>query len=138
MRIRNGMVEQISDLGGLSKNNMPLAVLMTIFMMSLLGFPPMMGFFGKWFAFTPAIATGHTFMVVLVVLALIASVIGAFYYLRVVKTMWFQDADQEFVTAPATLRTTVLISGALLFPVLMLPFISIPLRAQSRFAAGWR
>ena len=135
MRIRNGMVEQISDLGGLSKNNMPLAVLMTIFMMSLLGFPPMMGFFGKWFAFTPAIASGQTFLAVLVVLALLASVIGAFYYLRVVKTMWFQDADDEFVSAPATLRNTVLISGLLLFPVLMLPFISIPLQNAIERAA---
>lgn len=136
MRIRNGMVEQISDLGGLAKSNMPLAVLMTIFMMSLLGFPPMMGFFGKWFAFVPAIAAG---LHVLVVLALLASVIGAFYYLRVVKTMWFQEPDEEFVAAPAILKNAVLISGMLIFPLLMLPFISIPLQnvieraAQSLF-----
>ncbi|MEP1230275.1 MAG: NADH-quinone oxidoreductase subunit NuoN [Litorimonas sp.] len=136
MRIRNGMVEQISDLSGLSKTNMPLAVLMTIFMMSLLGFPPMMGFFGKWFAFTPAVSAGLS---VVVVLALLASVIGAFYYLRVVKTMWFEEADEGFVTAPAILKNTVLISSLLLFPILMLPFISIPVQniieraAQSLF-----
>ena len=134
MRIRNGMVEQISDLGGLSKSNMPLAVLMTIFMMSLLGFPPMMGFFGKWYAFTPAIASGQTALIVMVVLALIASVIGAFYYLRVVKTVWFDEQGDDFVTAPAILKNTVLISGLLLFPLLMLPFIAVP--AQNIIAAA--
>jgi len=135
MRIRNGMVEQISDLRGLSKTNMPLAALMTIFMMSLLGFPPMMGFFGKWFAFTPAFASGETVLIVMVVLALLASVIGAFYYLRVVKTMWFQEPDEEFVAAPAILKNTVLIAGMLIFPILMLPFISIPLQNAIERAA---
>jgi len=82
MRIRNGMVEQISDLAGLSKTNRGLAIILTIFMFSVMGIPPLLGFFGKFFAFVPAMQAGLTW---LVVLALIASVIGAFYYLRLVK-----------------------------------------------------
>jgi len=51
MRIRNGMVEQISDLAGLSKTNRSLAIILTIFMFSVMGIPPLLGFFGKFFAF---------------------------------------------------------------------------------------
>ena len=75
MRIRNGMVEQISDLAGLSKSNKSLAIILSMFMFSVMGIPPLLGFFGKLFAFLPAMEAGLTW---LVVLALIASVIGAF------------------------------------------------------------
>lgn len=126
MRIRNGMVEQISDLGGLSKSNKSMAILLTIFMLSVAGIPPLLGFFGKWFAFYPAYEAG---LVWLVVLALLASVIGAFYYLRVIKTMWFDPPTNEFVTAPHDLKFLSIISGVLIIPLLLLPFIAIP--AQS-------
>jgi len=72
MRIRNGMVEQISDLGGLSKSNRGMALLMTIFMFSLMGIPPMLGFFGKYFAFVPAADAG---LMPLVIIALVFSVV---------------------------------------------------------------
>ena len=123
MRIRNGMVEQISDLAGLSENNKSMAILLTIFMLSLAGIPPLFGFFGKWFAFGPAMAAGLWW---LVVLALIASVIGAFYYLRIIRMMWFSEPAEEFVEAPKTLKVLSTISGLLLFPVLMMPFIAFP------------
>lgn len=124
MRIRNGMVENISDLGGLSKSNKGLAIILSLFMFSVMGIPPLLGFFGKWYAFSVAIDGGLTW---LVVLALLASVIGAFYYLRIIKTMWFEDAEQEFIDAPQSLRWTALISALLVFPVLL--FTAIP--AQS-------
>ncbi|WP_409433654.1 NADH-quinone oxidoreductase subunit NuoN [Litorimonas sp. RW-G-Af-16] len=125
MRIRNGMVEQISDLGGLSKTNRPLAMIITILMFSLMGIPPLLGFFGKVFAFTPAFEAG---LVPLAILALIASVISAFYYLRVIKTMWFDDVANEFVEAPKSLKALVLISALIIFPLFMLPFTSIPIQ----------
>jgi NADH-quinone oxidoreductase subunit N len=116
MRIRNGMVEQISDLSGLAKTNRGMAIVMTVFMFSLMGIPPLFGFFGKVFAFLPAIQADLWW---LVVAALIASVIGAFYYLRVIKTMWFDEPTVEFIDAPASLRyiTTgvALILGLLVF-----------------------
>ena len=123
MRIRNGMVEQISDLAGLSENNKGMAWLLTAFMFSLAGIPPLFGFFGKWFAFGPAMEAGLWW---LVVLALIASVIGAFYYLRVIRMMWFSEPAQEFVKAPTSLRVISTVSGVLIFPILLLPFVASP------------
>jgi len=121
MRIRNGMVEQISDLAGLSTTNRGMAILMTMFMFSLMGIPPLLGFFGKLFAFLPAADAG---LMPLVVIALVASVIGAFYYLRVIKTMWFDVPRHEFVEAPQNLRFISLVSGLLILPILLLPMIS--------------
>ncbi len=125
MRTRNGMVEQIRDLSGLSKTRKPLAICFTVCMLSVAGIPPLIGFFGKWMAFAPAFEAGLSW---LVVLALLASVIGAFYYLRVIKTIWFDDQDHEFVKAPWDLRIISLVSAVLILPMLMLPFIAI--RAQ--------
>lgn len=123
MRIRNGMVEQISDLSGLSKSNKGLAIVLTMFMLSVMGIPPLLGFFGKFLAFAPAVYSG---LVWLVVLALIASVIGAFYYLRILKTMWFDEPTQEFVEAPSSLRWITIVCAVLVLPMLILPFTAIP------------
>ncbi|WP_371397969.1 NADH-quinone oxidoreductase subunit NuoN [Fretibacter rubidus] len=119
MRIRNGMVEQISDLAGLSKSNSGLAIILTILMFSLAGIPPLLGFFGKWYAFSTAADAG---LLWLVVLALIASVIGAFYYLRIIKNMWGDDVVNEFVEAPRSLRFITLASALLILPLMILPF----------------
>ena len=121
MRLRDGMVEQISDLAGLSKSNPGMAISLTIFMFSLIGIPPLLGFFGKLFAFLPAIEAGLTW---LVVIALIASVIGAFYYLRLVKVMWFDEPEREFVTPPASVKIISLIAVLLICPLLIIPGIS--------------
>jgi len=133
MRIRNGMVEQISDLAGLSKTNRGLAIILTIFMFSVMGIPPLLGFFGKFFAFVPAMQAGLTW---LVVLALIASVIGAFYYLRLVKIMWGDENEEEFVQAPRTLRGLAVITALLVFPLLLLPMVSIPAQSLISQAAA--
>jgi len=122
MRIRNGMVEQISDLSGLSKSNKSLAIILSMFMFSVMGIPPLLGFFGKLFAFLPAMEAGLTW---LVVLALVASVIGAFYYLRLIKTMWFDESENEFVQAPKTLWGLSTISALLVFPLFLLPFLAV-------------
>ena len=121
MRLRDGMVEQISDLAGLSKSNPGMAISLTIFMFSLIGIPPLLGFFGKLFAFLPAIEAGLTW---LVIIALIASVIGAFYYLRLVKVMWFDEPEREFVTPPASVKIISLIAVLLICPLLIIPGIS--------------
>ena len=123
MRIRNGMVEQISDLSGLSKSNKGLAIVLSMFMFSVMGIPPLLGFWGKLFAFLPAVEAG---LVWLVVLALVASVIGAFYYLRIIKSMWFDEPVHEFVEAPASLRWISIVSAVLVLPLLILPFTAIP------------
>ncbi len=133
MRTREGAVEGIADLGGLSKSNLPLSLILTTLMFSLAGIPFFMGFFGKWFAFAPAFNSGLTW---LVVIALLSSVIGAFYYLRVIKVIWFDDQAQEFVKAPRALAVLSAFSATLIFPVLLLPFVTAPTRALIEAAAN--
>lgn len=133
MRIRNGMVEQISDLSGLSQTNRPMALVMTVFFFSLAGIPFFLGFLGKWYAFGPALQAGLWW---LVVAALIASVIGAFYYLRVIKTIWFDEPSVEFVDAPASLRWITTASALVISFLFLLPFITIPAQALLESAAA--
>lgn len=122
MRIRNGMVERISDLSGLAQSNRGMAIALTIFMLSLMGIPWMLGFFGKLFAFWPAVSAGYIW---LVVAALLASVIGAFYYLRIIKIIWFDEAEHEFVQAPRELAWISTISTVLLAGVMLIPFLAL-------------
>ena len=132
MRIRNGMVERISDLSGLSQTNRGMAIVLTVFMFSLMGIPWLLGFFGKLYAFWPAVEAGLWW---LVVAALIASVIGAFYYLRVIKTMWFDEPTVEFVAAPASLRWTSTATALIVFALVFLPFATIPAQTLLESAA---
>jgi len=133
MRIRNGMVEQISDLSGLSQTNRPMALVMTVFFFSLAGIPFFLGFLGKWYAFAPALQAGLWW---LVVAALVASVIGAFYYLRVIKTIWFDEPSVEFVDAPASLRWITTASALAISFLFLLPFITIPAQDLLESAAA--
>ena len=133
MRTREGAVEGIADLAGLSKSNLPLSLIITTLMFSLAGIPFFMGFFGKWFAFAPAFNSGLTW---LVVIALLSSVIGAFYYLRVIKVIWFDDQVHEFVKAPRALAVLSSFSALLLFPILLMPFVTAPTRALIEAAAN--
>ncbi|MBB5073107.1 NADH-quinone oxidoreductase subunit N [Bartonella callosciuri] len=94
MRSNAGNVENIDDLSGLVKTNPFMAVVMTIQLFSLASIPPMAGFFGKWYTFSAAVHAGLT---PLAVVGMIASVVGAFYYLRVIKIMWFDDAKAHFI-----------------------------------------
>jgi NADH-quinone oxidoreductase subunit N len=133
MRTPDGMVEQISDLGGLSNSNRSLAMIFTMLMFSLAGIPFFMGFFGKWYAFAPAFNSGLAW---LVVVALLSSVIGAFYYLRVIKTIWFDDQAQSFVKAPRSLSFLSTVSALMVFPILLLPFVAAPARTVIEAAAA--
>jgi len=133
MRTREGALEGIADLAGLSKSNLPLSLILTTLMFSLAGIPFFMGFFGKWFAFAPAFDAGLTW---LVVIALLSSVIGAFYYLRVIKVIWFDDQAHEFVKASRAQAFLSAAAALLLFPVLLLPFVTAPVRALIEAAAG--
>ena len=93
MRTREGMVEKIDDLAGLSRNQPPLALALGIFMFSLAGIPPLAGFFGKLYVFRAAIEAE---LYALAVIGVLASVVAAFYYLRVVKVMYFDAAAEPF------------------------------------------
>lgn len=131
MRIRDGMVEQISDIAGLSKTQPRLALIFTILLFSLMGMPPFLGFFGKISAFYPAIDAGLTW---LVVIALLASVVGAFYYLRLIKTMWFDEHTRQFVKPARALTVLSGASALIIAAVFFLPVLRAPL--QSAFGAA--
>ncbi len=87
--------EQIEDLAGLSRRSPWLAGVMTVFMFSLAGVPPMIGFFAKLSVIQALVTTNVTGYIVLAVLAVLFSLVGAFYYLRVVKVMWFDEPAQD-------------------------------------------
>jgi len=93
MRRRGRSLEQISDLSGLASTDPMLALAMTIFMFSMAGIPPLSGFFGKLYVFLAAIQAGY---VMLAVIGVLTSVIGAFYYLRVIKIMYFDPAEPAY------------------------------------------
>ncbi|MEL7485635.1 MAG: NADH-quinone oxidoreductase subunit N, partial [Pseudomonadota bacterium] len=132
MRRRGGMTETISDLSGLSRTNMPLALLFTILFFSLAGIPPTAGFFGKWFVFFAAIDAG---LVWLAVVGAVASVVSAFYYLRVIWLIWFDEPAPAFERdSGPVLGLTAAASAALMFPILFI-FIGT-LRALADQAAA--
>ena len=95
MRRQNRMIETIPDLAGLSRTNPRLALALGIFMFSMAGIPPLAGFFGKFFIFLAVIDAG---MYGLAVIGVLTSVVGAYYYLRIVKVMYFDEAADPFDT----------------------------------------
>ena len=82
------MVEDICELAGLAQTNLPMATLLGVLLFSLAGIPPLAGFFAKWYVFLPAVKAG---LYPLAVIGVLASVVGAFYYLRIVKIMFFDE-----------------------------------------------
>ena len=93
MRTKEGMVEKIEDLGGLSRNQPMLALALGIFMFSLAGIPPLAGFFGKLYVFRAAIDAE---LYALAIIGVLGSVVAAFYYLRIVKVMYFDTPAEPF------------------------------------------
>lgn len=93
MRRQGKAVERIDDLAGLSRTHPALALALGIFMFSMAGIPPLAGFFAKIYIFLAAIDAG---LYALAVIGVLASVVGAFYYLRIVKLMYFDEPKGAF------------------------------------------
>lgn len=123
MRRRDGAVESISDLAGLSRNNPMMAFVLAMLMFSLAGIPPLAGFFAKFYVFLAAIDAG---LYVLAVIGVLASVVGAYYYMRIVKIMYFDEPAEEFEPMPGEIKLVIGLSGAfvLLFFVYPGPLVS--------------
>jgi NADH-quinone oxidoreductase subunit N len=109
MRRNNANVEEISELSGLSATNPVMATMLTILMFSLAGIPPLAGFWGKWYVFLAAIDAD---LYALAVIGVLASVVGAYYYLRIIKIMWFDEPVAAFQPMSVELRTVLGVSGA--------------------------
>ncbi len=117
MRRNDRNVERIDDLAGLSATNPMMATILTILMFSLAGIPPLAGFWAKWYVFLAAINAG---LYTLAVIGVLASVVGAYYYLRIIKIMWFDESVGGFQPMAGELRVVLGLSGAfVLFYVLI-------------------
>ena len=92
LKVKNEYLINISDLKGLSKSNPIVSLSISIIMLSMAGIPPFIGFFGKFYVFIAAIEQE---LYVLSVLGVLASVISAFYYLRIIKIMYFDESISE-------------------------------------------
>lgn len=109
MRRKEGAaLESVEDLAGLSSTNPFMAVVLTALMFSLAGIPPLAGFFAKYFVFVAAIEAK---LYALAVIGVLSSVVGAYYYLRIVKVMWFDAPVGEFARTAGELRLVFGVSG---------------------------
>lgn len=106
--------EEITDLAGLNQRSPLYAAIMAICMFSLAGVPPMVGFYAKLSVLQSLVSSGETLSIALAVFAVMMSLIGAFYYLRVVKVMYFDEPiTSTTVSASADVRIVLTINGAL-------------------------
>ncbi|MEI8028899.1 MAG: NADH-quinone oxidoreductase subunit NuoN [Comamonadaceae bacterium] len=114
--------EEISDFAGLNQRSPLYAAVMAVCLFSLAGIPPMVGFYAKLSVLQALIASGQAFHIGLAVFAVMMSLIGAFYYLRVVKVMYFdQPVDAGVVSAPLDVRAVLSINGALVLFLGLVP-----------------
>ena len=119
MRHQGRMLEGIEDLKGLGKTNPLMALALAVFMFSMAGIPPLAGFFGKFYVFLAAIESG---LYTLAVIGVLTSVVGAFYYLRIVKLMYFDEPAESF-DRPIGPELRLIIAGSSLAMVLFIFFI---------------
>jgi NADH-quinone oxidoreductase subunit N len=122
-------VEEISDLAGLARNNPLMALFLGILLFSLAGIPPLAGFFAKFYVFLAAIKAG---LYPLAVLGVLASVVGAYYYLLIVKVMYFDEPAPAFEPMRQELKFVLAVSG--LFTLLFIIYPG-PLVDAAAFAA---
>jgi NADH-quinone oxidoreductase subunit N len=113
--------EGMGDIAGLSKTKPMLAAVFAMFMFSLAGIPPLFGFWGKLAVFNAAIAAG---LFPLAIIGVAASVIGAFYYLKVIKTMYFDEPQVQIVEADD--KALSWIGGVLAIAVSPMGYLAIP------------
>jgi NADH-quinone oxidoreductase subunit N len=108
MRRPEGPVETIADLAGLARTKPAMALFLAIMMFSLAGIPPLAGFFAKFYVFLAAIKAS---LYTLAVIGVVTSVVGAYYYLAIVKTMYFDEPTPAFVPMRPELRLVLGVSG---------------------------
>jgi NADH-quinone oxidoreductase subunit N len=131
LRTSDGYVETIPQMAGLAQKRPFVAAIIAIVMFSFIGLPPLAGFFAKWQVFLAAI-DAHLFF--LAVVGVLASAVSAFYYLRIIKVMYFDEPQSEFVAVPAELTAVMAVSG--FFIVTYFVTLGAPLYNAAHAAAG--
>jgi NADH-quinone oxidoreductase subunit N len=109
LETRGYAAESVSDFNGLARRNMPAAVVMLLFLLSLAGIPPTAGFIGKYYLFTAAMKAGYAW---LAVLAVLASAVSLFYYFRIAAAMFFSQAEGAKLRVSYALTAAVVICAA--------------------------
>jgi NADH-quinone oxidoreductase subunit N len=129
---RNGQsLEKVEDLAGLGRTDPAMALAMTLFMFSMAGIPPLAGFFGKYFVIGAAIQGGF---VTLAVVGVLSSAVSAYYYLRVIKVMYFDAGIGALDARPASL--SVVLAGTGLFTLFFFAFPGLFLSAAQAAVAA--
>ncbi len=108
MRRSGGMVESIDQLAGLARTNPTMAFFLAMLLFSMAGVPPLAGFFAKFYVFLAAIKAG---LYILAVIGVLASVIGAYYYLAIIKVMYFDEPAEPFYSMPNELKLVLGVCG---------------------------
>jgi NADH-quinone oxidoreductase subunit N len=108
MRRGDQLLEDIDELSGLAENNLSMAVVLAILMFSLAGIPPLAGFFAKFYVFVAAVKEG---LWALAVIGVLASVVGAYYYVRIVKIMFFDEPREKFARIPVKAGVVMAVSA---------------------------
>ncbi|MCA1906888.1 MAG: NADH-quinone oxidoreductase subunit N, partial [Magnetospirillum sp.] len=119
MRQKGRLVEGIDDLAGLGKTNPAMAAAMAVLMFSMAGIPPMAGFIGKFYVFKAAVDAG---LYTLAIIGVLTSVVSAYYYLRIIKVMYFDEAVESFDRSSSKALGLVMAAATLLNIV----FVAVP------------
>jgi NADH-quinone oxidoreductase subunit N len=135
MRREGRAFENISDLAGLSRTKPAMAYALALLLFSMSGIPPLAGFFGKFLVFQAAIGAG---LYVLAVLGVLCSVIAAYYYIRIIKVMFFDEPTPAYDGVPFARRAVIALSvlfivAFILFPS---PLVDVSRDAVSVFFHG--
>jgi NADH-quinone oxidoreductase subunit N len=122
--------DRVEDYAGLWNERPGLATLMTIFLLSLGGFPPMAGFIAKWYVFTAAVRAGYP---VLAIIGVLTSVVSVFFYVRVVVMMYMteRDAPARIPAVPLAAGVSLVVSAIIIFYLGLLPARILDLAAAS-------
>ena len=124
--------EEISDFAGLNQRSPLYAAVMAVCMFSLAGIPPMVGFYAKLSVLQALIASGYPVYLGLAVFAVVMSLVGAFYYLRIIKVMYFESpTSSAVISAPFDVRAVLSVNGALVLLLGILPGGLMALCAQA-------
>src|SRR6266436_7528410 len=108
MRRDGRMVEDIGDLAGLARTKPAMAFFLAMMLFSLAGIPPLAGFFAKFYVFLAAVKAG---LYTLAVLGVVISVIGAYYYLAIIKIIYFDEPAESFVPMRPELKAVLAVTG---------------------------
>ncbi|OJX80945.1 NADH-quinone oxidoreductase subunit NuoN [Magnetospirillum sp. 64-120] len=119
MRQKGRLVEGIDDLAGLGKTNPAMAAAMAVLMFSMAGIPPMAGFIGKFYVFKAAVDAG---LYTLAIIGVLTSVVSAYYYLRIIKVMYFDEAVESFDRASSKALGLVMAAAT----VVNIVFVAVP------------